>query len=201
AACAGFMYGMVTAKQFIDNGTYQHILVVGAEKLSKIVDWTDRSTAVLFGDGAGAAVLGPVSEGKGILSFELGADGSGGKHLYQDQYIKMNGREVFKFAVRKMGQTAVNVVEKAGLRKEDIDFLVPHQANVRIMEAARERLGLPKEKMAVTVHKYGNTSSASIPIALVEELEEGKVQDGDVVVMIGFGGGLTWGGIVLRWGK
>lgn len=201
AACAGFMYGIVTAKQFIDNGTYKHILVVGAEKLSKIVDWTDRSTAVLFGDGAGAVVLGPVSEGRGILSFELGADGSGGKHLYQDEFIKMNGREVFKFAVRQMGQTAVNVIEKAGLKTEDVDFLVPHQANVRIMEAARERLGVPKEKMALTVKKYGNTSSASIPIALAEELSLGKIKDGDIVVMIGFGGGLTWGGIVLRWGK
>ncbi|HEX7064485.1 MAG TPA: beta-ketoacyl-ACP synthase III [Bacillales bacterium] len=201
AACAGFMYGIVTAKQFIDNGTYENILVVGAEKLSKIIDWTDRSTAVLFGDGAGAVVIGPVSEGKGILSYELGADGSGGKHLYQDDFIKMNGREVFKFAVRQMGQTAVNVIEKAGLRKEDVDFLVPHQANVRIMEAARERLDLPKDKMAVTVDQYGNTSSASIPIALVEELNEGKIQDGDLVVLVGFGGGLTWGGIALRWGK
>lgn len=201
AACAGFMYGMITAKQFIDNGTYQHILVVGAEKLSKVVDWKDRSTAVLFGDGAGAVVMGPVSDGKGILSFELGADGSGGKHLYQDEFIKMNGREVFKFAVRQMGETAVNVTRKAGLETEDIDFLVPHQANVRIMDAARERLGLPTDKMAVTVNKYGNTSSASIPIAMVEVLNEGKIQDGDVVVMVGFGGGLTWGGVALRWGK
>lgn len=201
AACAGFMYAMVTAKQFIDNGTYRHILVVGAEKLSKIVDWTDRSTAVLFGDGAGAVVVGPVSDGKGILSYELGADGSGGKYLYQDEFIKMNGREVFKFAVRQMGQTAANVVQKAGLKTEDIDFLVPHQANVRIMEAACERLGLPKEKMSTTVKKYGNTSSASIPMALVEELKDGNIKDGDVIVLIGFGGGLTWGGIALRWGK
>lgn len=201
AACAGFMYAMITAKQFIDNGTYKHVLIVGVEKLSKIVDWTDRSTAVLFGDGAGAAIMGPVSDGKGILSFELGADGSGGKHLYQDQYIQMNGREVFKFAVRQMGETAENVIDKAGLQTEDIDFLIPHQANVRIMEAARQRLGMPKEKMAVTVKKYGNTSSASIPIAMVEELEEGKIKDGDTVVLIGFGGGLTWGGVVLRLGK
>lgn len=201
AACAGFMYAMITAKQFIDNGTYKHVLIVGVEKLSKIVDWTDRSTAVLFGDGAGAAIMGPVSDGKGILSFELGADGSGGKHLYQDQYIQMNGREVFKFAVRQMGETAENVIDKAGLQTEDIDFLIPHQANVRIMEAARQRLGMPKEKMAVTVKKYGNTSSASIPIAMVEELEEGRIKDGDTVVLIGFGGGLTWGGVVLRLGK
>lgn len=201
AACAGFMYGMVTAKQFIESGTYKHILVVGVEKLSKITDWNDRNTAVLFGDGAGAVVLGPVSEGRGILSFELGADGTGGKHLYQDEYIIMNGREVFKFAVRQMGESAVNVLEKAGLSKTDVDMLVPHQANIRIMEASRQRLELPEEKMSKTVHKYGNTSAASIPISIVEELEAGKINDDDLIVMVGFGGGLTWGAIALRWGK
>ncbi|MBD1383040.1 beta-ketoacyl-ACP synthase III [Metabacillus arenae] len=201
AACAGFMYGMVTAKQFIEAGTYKHVLVIGVEKLSKITNWDDRNTAVLFGDGAGAAVLGPVPDGKGILSFELGADGVGGKHLYQDEKIIMNGREVFKFAVRQMGESSVNVLEKAGLGKEDVDFLIPHQANIRIMEAARERLELPEEKMSKTVNKYGNTSAASIPISIVEEVEAGKIKDGDLVVMVGFGGGLTWGAIAMRWGK
>ncbi|MDZ5470335.1 beta-ketoacyl-ACP synthase III [Bacillus sp. 31A1R] len=201
AACAGFMYGMITAKQFIETNSYKHILVVGVEKLSKILDWNDRNTAVLFGDGAGAVVLGPVSEGRGILSFELGADGSGGKHLYQDEYVIMNGREVFKFAVRQMGESSINVLEKAGLGKEDVNFLIPHQANIRIMEAARQRLELPEEKMSKTVHKYGNTSAASIPISLVEEVEAGKIKDDDVIVMVGFGGGLTWGAIALRWGK
>lgn len=201
AACAGFMYGIITAKQFIETGAYKHILIVGVEKLSKITDWTDRNTAVLFGDGAGAVILGPVSENRGILAFELGADGTGAKHLYQDENIIMNGREVFKFAVRQMGESSVNVLEKAGLSKEDVDFLVPHQANIRIMEASRERLGLPVEKMSKTVNKYGNTSAASIPISLVEELEAGKIQDDDVIVMVGFGGGLTWGAIALRWGK
>lgn len=201
AACAGFMYGMITAKQFIESGSYKHILVVGVEKLSKITDWEDRNTAVLFGDGAGAVVLGPVSEGRGILSFDLGADGSGGKHLYQEDYIIMNGREVFKFAVRQMGESSVKVLEKAGLSKADVDLLIPHQANIRIMEASRQRLELPEEKMSKTVHKYGNTSSASIPIALVEELEAGKVKDDDLIVMVGFGGGLTWGAIALRWGR
>ncbi|MBT2686408.1 beta-ketoacyl-ACP synthase III [Bacillus sp. ISL-37] len=201
AACAGFMYGMVTAKQFIEVGTYKYVLIVGVEKLSKITDWNDRNTAVLFGDGAGAVVMGPVSDGKGVLSFELGSDGSGGKHLYQDDYIVMNGREVFKFAVRQMGESSINVLEKAGLSKEDVDFLIPHQANIRIMEAARQRLELPVEKMSKTVHKYGNTSAASIPISLFEELEAGKIKDGDVVVMVGFGGGLTWGAIAMRWGK
>ncbi|AKC65493.1 ketoacyl-ACP synthase III [Bacillus altitudinis MN12] len=203
AACAGFMYGLVTGKQFIESGTYKHVLVVGVEKLSRITDWDDRNTAVLFGDGAGAAVLGTVSEGKGILSFELGADGSGGKHLYLDEkdHTIMNGREVFKFAVRQMGESSVNVIEKAGLSKEDVDFLIPHQANIRIMEAARERLELPVEKMSKTVHKYGNTSAASIPISLCEEIEAGKIHDGDVIVMVGFGGGLTWGAIAMRWGR
>ncbi|MGV3488064.1 MAG: beta-ketoacyl-ACP synthase III [Tuberibacillus sp.] len=202
AACAGFMYGMVTAKQFIDNNAYKNILVVGVEKLSKITDWQDRNTAVLFGDGAGAAVMGRVSEGKGILSFELGSNGAGSKDLYQNgKYIYMNGREVFKFAVRQMGESAVNVVEKAGLTKDDIDALIPHQANIRIMEASRERLGIPEEKLIKTVHKYGNTSSSSIPLALYDAVSEGKVKEGDIVVLVGFGGGLTWGAVALRWGK
>ncbi|OEH91630.1 beta-ketoacyl-ACP synthase III [Bacillus solimangrovi] len=201
AACAGFMYGVITAQQFIQNGVYKNVLVIGAEKLSSIVDWEDRNTAVLFGDGAGAAVIGPVSDGRGILSFELGADGVGTQHLYQDEFIKMNGREVFKFAVRQMGESALNVLDKAGLTKEDVDFLIPHQANIRIMEASRQRLELPIEKMSKTVHKYGNTSSASIPIALMEEIEDGKIKDDDVLVMVGFGGGLTWGAIALRWGR
>ncbi|BBN98456.1 beta-ketoacyl-ACP synthase III [Sporolactobacillus terrae] len=202
AACSGFMYGMVTAKQFIDNNTYRHVLIVGVEKLSKITNWEDRGTAVLFGDAAAAAVMGPVSDGKGILSFELGADGNGGKFLYQeDQFIKMNGREVFKFAVRQMGESAVHVVEKAGLKKEDIDYLIPHQANIRIMEASRERLGIPEEKMIKTIQKYGNTSASSIPLALADALEEGKIKDGNLIVMVGFGGGLTWGALTLKWGK
>jgi 3-oxoacyl-[acyl-carrier-protein] synthase-3 len=201
AACAGFMYGLITAQQFIETGAYQNVLVVGVEKLSKITDWNDRNTAVLFGDGAGAAVVSTVTPGKGFLAFELGSDGSGGKHLYQDEKLIMNGREVFKFAVRQMGESSVNVIEKAGLKKEDVDYLIPHQANIRIMEAARERLELPVEKMSKTVHKYGNTSAASIPISLVEDLEAGTIKDGDILVMVGFGGGLTWGAIAMRWGK
>ncbi|KZO01209.1 beta-ketoacyl-ACP synthase III [Pseudobacillus badius] len=201
AACAGFMYGIVTAKQFIETNDYKYVLVVGVEKLTKAVDWSDRNTAVLFGDGAGAAVVGQVSEGRGILAFELGADGSGLKHLYQKEYIQMNGREVFKFAVRQMGESCVNVLEKAGLQKEDVDFLLPHQANIRIMEAARQRLDLPQEKMSVTINKYGNTSSASIPLTLIEELESGRIKEDDVLIMVGFGGGLTWGAIAMKWGR
>lgn len=202
AACAGFIYGIVTAQQFIQTGVYEKILVVGVEKLSKITNFEDRNTAVLFGDGAGAVVMGKVSEGRGILSFELGADGVGAMHINQKgAYLEMNGREVFKFAVRQMGESAMSVIEKAGLSKEDVDFLIPHQANIRIMEASRERLNLPIEKMSTTVRKYGNTSSSSIPIALVEEIEEGKIKDDDVIVLVGFGAGLVWGAVAIRWGR
>lgn len=203
AACSGFMYGIVTAKQFIETKAYKHILVVGVEKLSKITDWTDRNTCILFGDGAGAAVIGEVSKGKGILSFELGADGSGGKNLYQDKkgHLVQNGREVFKFAVRQMPQSVINVVEKAGIEKDQVDFLIPHQANIRIMGAARQRLGISEDKMAQSIRSYGNTSAASIGIALSEEAKNGKIKDNDLIVLVGFGGGLTWGAIVLRWGK
>ncbi|EGQ3100998.1 ketoacyl-ACP synthase III [Staphylococcus pseudintermedius] len=204
AACSGFMYGIVTARSFVLSGEYQNVLVVGADKLSKITDLNDRSTAILFGDGAGAVIIGEVSENRGILSYELGSDGVGGKYLYQDQetnFIRMNGREVFKFAVRVMGESSQRAVEKANLGPDDINMFIPHQANIRIMESARQRLNLPKEKMSVSVDKYGNTSAASIPLSVKQELENGRIKDGDVVVFVGFGGGLTWGSIVIRWGK
>ncbi|MFB9860289.1 beta-ketoacyl-ACP synthase III [Salinicoccus siamensis] len=203
AACTGFIYAMVTASQFIQTGTYKNVLVVGADKLSNITDFDDRSTAVLFGDGAGAVVMGEVSEGYGIRSFELGSNGKGGPYLYDDEDtgdIRMNGREVFKFAVRQMGESSVNVTEKAGLTKEDIGMLVPHQANIRIMNAARERMGLPEDRMSVTVDRYGNTSAASIPLSIHHEVKNGKIKDGDTLVLVGFGGGLTWGAICLTWG-
>ncbi|MFD1037711.1 beta-ketoacyl-ACP synthase III [Virgibacillus byunsanensis] len=203
AACSGFMYGIVTAKQFIETKAYKKVLVIGTEKLSKITNWEDRGTCVLLGDGAGAAVIGEVSEGRGILSFELGANGAGGKELYQneDDQLVMNGREVYKFAVRQMPESTVNVVEKIGHSKEDVDYLIPHQANIRIMNAARERLGISEDKMATTIKKYGNNSSASIPMALSESVKSGKIKDDDLVVLVGFGGGLTWGAVSLRWGK
>lgn len=203
AACAGFMYGMITAKQFIETNAYKKILVIGADKLSKITNWEDRSTCVLLGDGAGAAVIGEVSEGKGILSFELGSNGAGGKELYQNKedMLVMNGREVYKFAVRQMPESTVNVIDKAGLNKEDVDYLIPHQANIRIMNAARERLGISEDKMATTIKKYGNNSAASIPMALAEAAKDGKIKDNDIVVLVGFGGGLTWGAVAIRWGK
>lgn len=203
AACSGFIYSLVTGQQFIANKVYKHVLVIGVEKLSKITNWEDRTTCVLFGDGAGAAVLGEVSEGKGILASDLGANGEGGEHLYQDEHnhLVQNGREVFKFAVRQMPQSITNVTEKIGLDKEEIDFLIPHQANIRIMDAARERMGLAEDKMSRSIIKYGNTSAASIPIALSEEVKNGKIKDNDLVVLVGFGGGLTWGSVVLRWGR
>jgi 3-oxoacyl-[acyl-carrier-protein] synthase III len=204
AACTGFVYAVVTGKQFIDSNTYKNVLVIGSEKFSKIIDWSDRNTAVLFGDGAGAVILSEVSEGKGILAFELGADGTGAKDLLVDNktnFVTMNGREVFKFAVRQMPESSLSVVHKAGLTKEDVDFLVPHQANIRIIDAAREKLGLDINKVSTTVTKHGNTSAASIPLALFSEIESGKINDGDIIVMVGFGGGLTWGSICLKWGK
>lgn len=201
AACAGFMYGLITGKQFIETGDYKHVLVIGTEKLSKVVDWEDRNTAVLFGDGSGAVVMGPVADDRGILSFELGADGTGGDHIRLEEHLMMNGREVFKFAVRQMGESSLHVVEKAGLTKDDVDFLIPHQANIRIMEAARQRLDLPEERMSLTVDKYGNTSSASIPLSLAYEVSNNKIKDGDTLVLVGFGAGLVWGAVALNWGK
>lgn len=203
AACTGFIYGLTTAEQFIKTGAYKHVLVVGVEKLSKITDWTDRNTCVLLGDGAGAVVLGEVSDDKGILSFELGANGVGGDFLYQNEkdHLVMNGREVYKFAVKQMPESSVNVIEKIGYNKEEVDYLIPHQANIRIMEAARKRLGISKDRMATSIKKYGNNSSASIPIALSEAVKTGEIKDNDLVVLVGFGGGLTWGAVAMRWGS
>lgn len=201
AACSGFVYAMIMAKQFIETGANQRVLVIGAEKMSKKLNWKDRNTAVLFGDGAGAVVMGPVSSERGILSFDMGADGSGASQLVIQDYLEMNGREVFKFAVRQMPQTIMNVMDRAGLLIDDIDYLIPHQANTRIIDNAREKLGIPADKISITVDKYGNTSGATIPLSLVEEVNQGKIKDGDLLVLVGFGGGLTWGSIALRWGK
>ncbi|KYG92658.1 beta-ketoacyl-ACP synthase III [Paenibacillus polymyxa] len=216
AACSGFVYGLATATSFIKTGIYNNALIIGADCLSRITDYTDRNTCVLFGDGAGAVVIGEVPEGRGFQSFDLGAEGAGGSLLKleaggsrlpasadtlenKQHYIYMNGREVFKFAVRVMGTATVDVLEKAGLSKDDIDLFVPHQANIRIIQSAMQRLDLPEEKVVVNVHKYANTSAASIPLALVEAAEEGRMKEGDRVLMVGFGGGLTWGASVLVW--
>lgn len=200
AACSGFIYATANATNFIASGTYRYALVIGAEKLSGITDYTDRNTCILFGDGAGAVVLGPVAEGRGFRSFELGADGTGGELLkINDGHIYMNGREVFKFAVRIMGGAAEEALRKAGMTKEDIDLLIPHQANIRIIDAAMERLSLPSDKCMINLDRYGNVSAASIPLALAEAVEAGRVKEGDCLVFVGFGGGLTWGAAVLVW--
>ncbi|HWR43216.1 beta-ketoacyl-ACP synthase III [Sporomusa sp.] len=218
AGCSGFVYGMVTGSQFIKAGLYKKVLVIGAETLSKILDWSDRNTCVLFGDGAGAAVLAETAPGCGILSSHLGADGSGGDLLklpaggsrnpatadtisQKMHFVHMNGNEVFKFAVKVMGEAAVKALEDAGLNSGDVDCLIPHQANIRIIQSAAKRLKLPLDKVMVNVDKYGNTSAASIPIALDEAVHSGKIKQGDTVVLVGFGAGLTWASAVIKWCK
>ena len=216
AGCSGFMYAIVTASQFIKTGLYKHVLVIGAESLSRILDWTDRNTCVLFGDGAGAVVLGGVPEGYGILGSNLGSDGSGGDLLclpaggtsrpateetVRDRlhFVHMAGNEVFKFAVKVMGEAALNALEHAQIDTSEVDWLIPHQANIRIIQSAAKRLKMPMEKVIVNVDRYGNTSSASIPIALEEAIHDGRIKSGQVITMVGFGAGLTWASAVMRW--
>lgn len=216
--CTGFVYGLATAHQFIATGTYDHILVVGVELISRFLDWTDRNTCVLFGDGAGAVVLSPSSTPTGIKAFDLGSDGEKGHELILpgigsaskidhatldrgEHYLRMNGREVFKFATRILPKSTMQVLENAGMTLDDIDLLIPHQANARIIDLSIHRLGIPSEKVYVNVHKYGNTSAASIPLALVEALEEGKVKEGDHLCLVSFGAGLTWASAIVQWGQ
>jgi 3-oxoacyl-[acyl-carrier-protein] synthase-3 len=215
AGCTGFMYGLVQAYGMVSSGLSKHALVVGADVLSKLMNFADRSTCVLFGDGAGAAVIEPVESG-GFLAFELGADGSGGVDLNLpaggsripttaesvargDHYVHMNGRRVFRFATRVLVSSAEHVLEQAGLSIEDVDVYVPHQANVRIIDHAVAKLGIPEARVVVNVDRYGNTSSASIPLALADALAEGRVRKGDTVLMTGMGAGLTWGSAVMNW--
>jgi 3-oxoacyl-[acyl-carrier-protein] synthase-3 len=200
----------------LQTGIGRYALVIGADILSKITDYTDRTTCILFADGAGAVVLGPTEPGRGFLSFELGADGAGGSLIRQEaggsrlpasyatvearrHFIAMAGPDVFKFAVRILGASAEAALAKAGLDSNDIDLLIPHQANIRIIETAINRLELPPEKVYINLDHYGNTSSASIPIALDEAVRLGRLQEGDLLVMVAFGAGLTWGATVLRW--
>ncbi|SJZ55048.1 beta-ketoacyl-ACP synthase III [Selenihalanaerobacter shriftii] len=215
AGCSGFVYGLSVATQFVQADTYDNILVIGAETLSKILDWEDRDTCVLFGDGAGAAIVQPVETG-GVLSNVLGADGSGGELLRLPaggsrqpacldtvennlHYIEMSGNAVFKFAVRIMGKAALKALKKADLEREDVDFFVPHQANTRIISAAAKRLKLNDDQIIINLDKYGNTSAASIPIALAEAVEAGEINKGDNIVLVGFGAGLTWAASVIEW--
>ena len=216
AACSGFVYAMYVAEGLIATGTCKHVLVVGAEKLTSIMDWTDRNTCVLFGDGAGAVVVGP-SNGRGVLrSFHLGADGSMVPKLLQPaggmvhpasaetleqrmHYLKMDGKAVFKFAVRIMGEAAGKAVEKAGLTNADIQLFIPHQANIRIIEAAAKYMDLSMDQVFVNVDRYGNTSAASVAIALDEAVEQGRLKQGGKAVLVAFGAGLTWASCVIEW--
>ncbi|MEW6227648.1 MAG: beta-ketoacyl-ACP synthase III [Bacillota bacterium] len=217
AGCTGFVYALSVASELVAAGRYGNVLVVGAETLSRIVDWRDRNTCVLFGDGAGAALIRPVDPGNGIITYVLGADGTradlltlpaggsarpashetidGGLH-----YIHMQGNQVYRFAVRIMVDATRQVLDKAGLTEEDIDYVIPHQANQRLIDLAAERLGAP-EKVYSNVARFGNTSAASIPIALDEASRAGKLKTGDRVLLVGFGAGLTWGSAILRWCK
>lgn len=216
AACSGFIYGIATAYSFIKSGLYKNILLISADTLSKITDWTDRNTCVLFGDGAGAAVISEVPLEKGVKAIDIGADGNGADFLTQPaggshipassesvekrlHYIHMDGNSVFKFAVKIMDEASRKVLEKSGLKSDDIDCLIPHQANIRIIESARKRLGVEKSKVFVNLDRYGNMSSASIPVALDEAVKSNKIKDGDNILLVGFGGGLTWGSCILKW--
>jgi 3-oxoacyl-[acyl-carrier-protein] synthase-3 len=215
AGCTGFVYAIVQAHGMVASGLAHHALVVGGDVLSKVVDWQDRSTCVLFGDGAGAVVLERVREG-GFLGFELGADGSGGPQLYmpaggsrapataetvagRQHFAKMNGREVFKFATRVLVDSAEKVLDECGVPVEDVDVYVPHQANVRIIDHARKKLGIPEERTVVNVDRFGNTSSGSIPLALSDAEDDGRLKEGEMVLMTGMGAGLTWGSALIEW--
>ncbi|OFW61215.1 MAG: 3-oxoacyl-ACP synthase [Actinobacteria bacterium RBG_16_64_13] len=233
AGCTGFVYGMAMATSAVACGLHEHVLVVGTEVLSRFFDWEDRATAVLFGDGAGAAVVSPLGAssfssptqastpgrvGGGILGFDLGGDGSGGDLLSipaggsrlpascatvetKQHFIKMNGSEVFKFATRVVAESAGRVLERCGRAVADIDLFVPHQANARIIDAAAKKLGIPEDKVYTNLQRYGNTSCASIPLCLSEARAEGRLKEGDLVLLVGFGAGLTWGACLMEWGR
>lgn len=218
AACTGFIYALTVASQFIITGYYKNALVIGADKLSALLDWSDRNTCVLFGDGAGAVVLQADENGNGILSTNIGADGTVGIHLTAPsclitdeerekrksenlRTIWMDGSEVFKFAVRVMASTTNKALKDLNLDISDVNMIIPHQANIRIIEGAAKRLGIPMEKIYCNLQRYGNMSAASIPVALDEAVKEGKIHKGDLIVLVGFGGGLTWGSAVIKWSK
>jgi len=216
AGCTGFIYALTTGYQFILSGACRRVLVVGVEVLSRVTDWEDRSTCVLFGDGAGAVVLQPVQEDRGLITFELGADGSGAGMLLipaggskypasaetvqkRLHYVCMNGNEVFKFAVRAVEDTLATLLQRGGVTSGQLDYLFLHQANLKIIESARKRLNLPPGRVPVHIDRYGNMSSAAIPITLHEEAEAGRLKKGDLLAAIAFGAGLTWGGVLMRW--
>jgi 3-oxoacyl-[acyl-carrier-protein] synthase-3 len=215
AVCSGFVYSLSVGTQFIHSGAYKTVLVIGTDMLTKYIDYTDRNTCILFGDGAGAVVLQATSRPAGVLTFDLGSMPGTAELLHvpgkvahpleldalppEGRYMKMEGREVFKYAVRAMGDSSLKVLEQAGLSVEDVDLLVPHQANLRMIDAVAKRLELPMERAVVNIDRYGNTSAATIPIALCEAVEDGRLHDGDTVLMTACGGGLTWGSVVVHW--
>ena len=216
AACSGFVYGLITAGSYVNMNMFKNVLVIGVEVLSRVLNWKDRGTCILFGDGAGAAVVSTVEEGYGMRGMDMGADGTGGMSLSipssgtamvpNDQrieegltYIHMNGSEVYKFAVKTMGRTVLNALERANMELEELDCFIPHQANLRIIDSAAHRLKLSEDKVFVNLPKYGNTSAASVGIALDEAVRSGFVKKGDNVAFAGFGAGLTWAGLVMKW--
>lgn len=211
-ACSGFVYALSMARGMILGGSAGKVLVLGGEVLSKALDQNDRDTAILFGDGCGCAVVGEVPAGYGFQDFVLGADSAGGPALYisnlADQFPDgqvmrdvptMNGREVFKFAVRVLGDSGTQVLQKSGLQNSDVDWLIPHQANIRIIEAATQRFGIPMEKTVINLDRYGNTSAGTVPIALYEAVNDGRIQDGHELLMVVFGGGLSWAACTMKW--
>ncbi|HUT75873.1 MAG TPA: beta-ketoacyl-ACP synthase III [Armatimonadota bacterium] len=216
AGCTGFVYALSLASQVIATGACDNVLIIGAEVLSRIVDWNDRATCVIFGDGAGAALLQPTTQGRGVLAFALRADGSGSEALKLPaggsrlpttaetvarglHYTYMDGQEVFRFALRAVEEVTLECLRRAGLTLAQVDLIIPHQANSRIIEACAKRLDFPEDHWVCNVDRYGNTSAASIPIALAESVESGRLREGMVVVLVGFGAGLTHGAVVIRW--
>ncbi len=216
--CTGFVYALVVGHQFIVSQAFRRILIVGVELISRFLDWSDRDTCVLFGDGAGAVILTPSESPGGVLAFDLGSDGTRGMHLMMEgggsahplsqtvlderqHYLRMNGKEVFKFATRILPQSTQTVLARANMSLDELDLLIPHQANARIIEAAVRHLEIDPQKVFVNVQKYGNTSAASIPIALVEALEEGRIKPGDRLALVSFGAGLTWASAVVQWSQ
>jgi len=217
-ACSGFVYGVTIGKNFIATGMYDYVLVIGADILSRVIDFTDRTTCVLFGDGAGAVVLGPSTGSEGIFDTLLGADGSGAEHITipaggsampttaqtvadRMHYVKINGKEVFKFSTKIVGDMIDQVLTRNNVKLADVKLIIPHQANIRIIESAAKRFECDMEKFYVNIDRYGNTVAATIPIGLHEALAEGRIKEGDIVLLAGFGGGLTWGLVAMRWGK
>jgi 3-oxoacyl-[acyl-carrier-protein] synthase-3 len=214
AACSGFLYALSTGASFIESGRYKKVVVVGADKMSSIIDYEDRATCIIFGDGAGAVMLEPTTDGTGVIDSVLRSDGNGKQYLFQkaggsaypateetvknkEHFVFQEGKTVFKFAVSKMAEVSVEIMERNNLKSEDIAWLVPHQANLRIIDATRERMGLPNEKVMINIQKYGNTTAATLPLCLWDW--ENKLNKGDNIVLAAFGGGFTWGAIYLKW--